>query len=71
MNQDSNYQQLLTNSRYFKTKAKTSFVPIPDGFVTSAGNPDLATKYGNNIGINNITTETILQSVVNKLKTNN
>lgn len=66
MNPPSDYQQLLTNNRYFKTKPKTSFVPIPDGFVTSAGNPDLAAKYGNNIGVNKITTKEIIQSVVNK-----
>ena len=66
MNQATDYRQLLTNNRYFKTKPKTSFVPVPDGFVTSAGNPDLAAKYGNNIGVNNITTKEIIQSVVNK-----
>jgi hypothetical protein len=66
MNQMPDYKQLVTNNRYFKAKPKTSFVPIPDGFVTSVGNPDLAAKYGNNLGMNNITTKEIIQSVVNK-----
>ncbi len=50
--QQGQYQQ-VPNYRYFKNK-KTSYEPIPDGFVTSAGNPTLAAKYGNNLGANNI-----------------
>lgn len=63
MNQDTSqhYQQLLTNTRYFKKK--TNYVPVPDGFVTSAGNPDLAAKYGNIIGANTITNQVLIQSV--------
>lgn len=63
MNQDTTpqYQQLLTNNRYFKNK-KTNYVPIPDGFVTSAGNPDLAAKYGNIIGANTINNQTLIDA---------
>lgn len=62
MNQDSThqYQQFLSTTRYFKKK--TNYVPIPDGFVTSAGNPDLAAKYGNNLGINTITNQQIIEA---------
>lgn len=60
------YQQLLTKTRYFKKK--TSYTPIPDGFVTSAGNPDLAAKYGNNLGANSITSKGIIESVKEKPK---
>ena len=67
MNQDiasqsQYYQQLVINNRYFKNK-KTSYVPIPDGFVTSAGNPDLAAKYGNILGANTITNRTLNEAV--------
>ena len=61
MNQDT-VQQPTINFRYFKNK-KTSYEPIPDGFVTSAGNPTLAAKYGNNLGANNITIQTIFEAV--------
>ncbi len=67
MNQDipqpqSQYQQLLTQNRYFKNK-KTTYEPIPDGFITSAGNPTLAAKYGNNLGVNTITSQILIDSV--------
>lgn len=66
MNTDSTqqYQQLLSSTRYFKKK--TNYIPIPDGFVTSAGNPDLAAKYGNNLGINTITSQQVIEAVKKK-----
>ena len=57
MNQDSTYQ-LLIHKRVIKNK-KTSFVPIEDGFITSAGNPKLAAKYGNILDANNIPTQNV------------
>lgn len=53
------YQQLPTYRYYTK---KTNYVPIEDGFVTSASNKDLAAKYGNNIGANTVTTKDIIIS---------
>ncbi len=33
--------------RYFKDKKPTTYKPVPDGFVTTSGNPSLGMKYGN------------------------
>jgi hypothetical protein len=60
--QQQQLQQQVPNYRYFKNK-KTSYEPIPDGFVTSAGNPTLAAKYGNNLGANNITNQILFEAV--------
>lgn len=65
MNHDLTQQ--LPNYRYFKNK-KTSYQPIPDGFVTSAGNPVLAAKYGNNIGANVV--PNVIPNVVPNVITN-
>ena len=64
MNYDTNQVQ-VPNYRYFKNK-KTSYEPIPDGFVTSAGNPTLAAKYGNILGANNIITNQPVFEAVKK-----
>jgi hypothetical protein len=42
--------------RYFKNKTP-SFVPKEDGFITTAGNPTLGSKYGNNY--------TTVQTIIN------
>ncbi len=31
-------------------KKKTSYVPVPDGFITTDGNKELGQKYGNHVG---------------------
>lgn len=50
MNQDYNHLQVAY--RYIKRKPTSSYVPVADGFVSSAGNPTLAAKYGNKLGAN-------------------
>lgn len=35
------------NFRYFKDKKPSTYKPIPDGFITTSGNPSLGMKYGN------------------------
>jgi hypothetical protein len=59
MNQE--HKQLIP-SHYFKKKtncAPTKYIPIEDGFITSAGNPTLAAKYGNNLVTNIIKNQDI------------
>lgn len=49
MNQE--HKQLIP-AHYFKKKincSQTKYIPIEDGFITSAGNPTLAAKYGNHL----------------------
>ena len=45
-------QQQVVQPRYFTKKTSKKYVPVEDGFITSSGNPELAAKYGNNIGAN-------------------
>lgn len=54
--------------RYPIKKTSTKYIPVEDGFVTSAGNPDLAAKYGNNLGANSIISKGIIESVKEKPK---
>jgi hypothetical protein len=61
MDQPQPPQQTPTYRYYKKT---STFVPKDDGFVTSAGNKDLAAKYGNNIGANTFTTKDIIISTL-------
>lgn len=63
MNQDQTQKELINQFRYIKNKT-TKFVPQEDSFISTAGNPSLGIKYGNNIGINTINTNTILQAVL-------
>jgi hypothetical protein len=63
MNQDQQYQQQISNIRYFKKK--TNYIPTEDGFITSAGNPELAAKYGNSLGANTIKSQDIIEAVKN------
>jgi len=55
-------QQQIVPPRYFTKKTNVKYVPIEDGFITSAGNPELAAKYGNNLGANTITSQTVIES---------
>ena len=68
MNQDQpqeqqQYQQQVPNYRYFKKK--TTYIPTEDGFITSAGNPVLAAKYGNTLVTNNIKSKDIIEAAKN------
>ena len=58
---EQQYTQQISNMRYFKKK--TTYVPTEDGFVTSAGNPVLAAKYGNNLGANIIKSQEIIKEI--------
>ena len=62
-------QHQVPQYRYFTKKTNTKYVPVEDGFVTSAGNPELAAKYGNNLGANTITSQTVIESIKKEKKT--
>ncbi len=55
------YMQVPNYKRPVK-KASSSYTPIPDGFVSSAGNKELAQKYGNNTELPGLTTSDLLSS---------
>jgi len=61
-------QQQIVQPRFIK-KSTTKYVTVEDGFVTSAGNPELAAKYGNNLGANTITSQTVIESIKKEKKT--
>ncbi len=62
-------EQQVVQPRYIAKKSNTKYVPVEDGFVTSAGNPELAAKYGNNLGANTITSQTVIESIKKEKKT--
>jgi len=43
------------NFRYFKDK-NPKYKPVEDGFITTSGNPQLGSKYGNTNSKNNYST---------------
>jgi hypothetical protein len=63
MNQSPPQIDLVNHFRYIKNKT-TTFVPQEDSFITTAGNPTLGAKYGNDNCVNNINTHIIRQSVL-------
>lgn len=63
-------KDLVNHFRYIKNKT-TKFVPQEDSFITTAGNPTLGAKYGNDNGINNINTNIIRQAVMSKFYNSN
>jgi hypothetical protein len=42
-----NNQTIPNYYRYIKDKKPVNFKPVEDGFITTAGNPALGSKYGN------------------------
>jgi hypothetical protein len=62
-------QQQVVQPRYFTKKSNTTYIPVEDGFVTSSGNPELAAKYGNNLGANVITNQIVNESIKIEKKT--
>jgi hypothetical protein len=67
MNPDIPYQHQIVYSHTYKDKSNTKrYIPVEDGFVSSANNSELAAKYGNKIGANVITVQDLIHSYVNK-----
>jgi hypothetical protein len=64
MNQEIPYQHQLVYSHSYKNKSNTTrYVPVEDGFVSSANNSALAAKYGNKLGDSTITTQELIHSI--------
>ncbi len=55
--------QMQMIPRYKIPTKKTSYTPVADGFISSAGNKELSMKYGNDMNIPGVSTADIYHGI--------